>query len=326
MPWQLDEEELSSPQTRMIEVFPTSILSENKSPDIPFRYSINPYNGCEHGCVYCYARNTHEYWGYSAGRDFEEKILYKANGHGMLSEIFRSGKWKPELIVLSGNTDCYQPAERKMQLTRRLLEVFLAHRHPVGIITKNALILRDLDILRELNNKRLLHVTLSITTLDEELRRTLEPRTSSVINRLKALEALSASGIRVHVNMAPIIPGLNSDEIFHLIEEVANRGAVSASYILARLNGPVAMIFEDWIRKTMPDRADKVLNLIRSTHDGALGEYRWKTRMKGEGEVAESIASMFRLAVRKFLPVTQQKDELDFSLFTDGKPQQLKMF
>lgn len=326
MLWQKEElDEEDKRRTSFIEVHPKSILSENNSPDIPFRYSINPYNGCEHGCVYCYARNSHEYWGYSAGRDFEEKILYKPNSHLKLREIFRSGKWKPELIVLSGNTDCYQPAERRFEITRKLLEVFLEHRHPVGLITKNSLILRDLDLLKELNNQNLLGVTISVTTLEEVIRRTMEPRTSSVANRLKTIETLAAAGIRVNVNMAPIIPGINSEEVFSLVEKVAAHGAISVSYIMARLNGQIALIFEDWIRSTMPDRADKVLQLIRETHGGTLNESRWKTRMKGEGHYAQNIAAMFQVARKKYLPEYVERP-LDFSNFTTGLNTQMKLF
>ena len=323
MLWQQEEME-EKVNTSYLEVFPKSILSKNNSPDIPFNYSINSYSGCEHGCVYCYARNTHEYWGYSAGRDFEERILYKPEGHKLLKALFRSGKWSPELIVLSGNTDCYQPAEKKFELTRRLLEVFLEHRHPVGIITKNALILRDLDLLRQLNERNLVGVTLSVTTLNEELRRTMEPRTSSVANRLKTIEALTNAGIPVNVNIAPIIPGINSDEIFALAEAVGKRGATSISYIMARLNGQVAEIFEDWVRKAMPDRAEKVLNLIRETHGGTLNESRWKSRMKGEGNFAENIRDMFVLARKKF--IRGEDVFLDYSRFTTGEPQQLILF
>jgi DNA repair photolyase len=324
--WQHEDfDEQQKRRTSFIEVHPKSILSENNSPDIPFRYSINPYNGCEHGCVYCYARNSHEYWGYSAGRDFEEKILYKPNAAEMLKAIFKSGKWLPELIVLSGNTDCYQPAERRFMITRKLLEVFLEHKHPVGLITKNSLILRDLDLLTELNKQHLLSVTISVTTLQEEIRRTMEPRTSSVTNRLKTIETLSQSGIRVNVNMAPVIPGLNSEEIFSLAEAVAARGATSVSYIMARLNGQIALIFEDWIKNAMPDRADKVLQLIRQTHGGTLNESRWKTRMKGEGQYADTISAMFRMARKKYF-TGNIESPLDYSKFTSGIPIQMKIF
>jgi DNA repair photolyase len=324
MQWHIDEME-ENPRTSFIEVFPKNILSKNNSPDIPFDYSINPYNGCEHGCVYCYARNSHEYWGYSAGRDFEEKILYKPNGHLLLREVFKSGRWNPQLIVLSGNTDCYQPAERKFELTRRLLEVFLDHNHPVGIITKNALILRDLDILQELRKRKLIAITLSITTLNEDIRRSMEPRTSSVANRLHALEVLCAEGFPVNVNMAPIIPGVNSDEIFDLAEAVGSRGAYSLSYIMARLNGQIAEIFSDWIVKSMPERAEKVLNLIRETHDGALNDSRFKTRMKGDGNFANVVADMFKVARKKWI-TSPKPYELDFSNFKTGNVEQLRLF
>jgi len=324
MSWQLDELE-DNPRTQFIEVFPKSILSKNNSPDIGFNYSINPYNGCEHGCVYCYARNSHEYWGYSAGKDFEEKILYKPKGHEMLREVFRSGKWKPEIIVVSGNTDCYQPAERKFQLTRKLLEVFLEHKHPLGMITKNALILRDLDLLKELNALNLVHITISITTLNEDIRRTMEPRTSSVANRLKTVETLANAGIPVNVNMAPVILGVNSDEIFNLVKEVGDRGARSVNYILARLNGQIAGIFEDWVRKSLPERADKILHHVMDSHGGTLNESRWGTRMRGEGKYADNISDIFKVAKRKFIK-PQPPHELDFSIFVTNREEQMSLF
>lgn len=324
--WNKEEyEEEQKRRTTLIEVFPKSILSENNSPDIPFRYSINPYNGCEHGCVYCYARNSHEYWGYSAGRDFEEKILYKPEAPELLRAVFKSEKWVPELVVLSGNTDCYQPAERKLELTRKLLKVFLEHRHPVGLITKNALVLRDLDLLKALNEQNLLAITISVTTLNEEIRRIMEPRTSTIANRLKTIEVLSNAGIRVNVNMAPIIPGINSEEIFALAEAVAERGAVSLNYIMARLNGRIADIFEEWLVRVLPERSDKVLQLIRETHGGSLNESRWKTRMKGEGHFAVNIANMLRVARKKY-GLHTEKYSLDYSIFTSGKPTQMKLF
>lgn len=324
MPWQLEEEE-PAPRTQLIEVFPKNILSKNNSPDVPFTYSINPYNGCEHGCVYCYARPTHEYWGYSAGVDFEEKILYKPNGHEMLRGVFRKPSYQPELIVLSGNTDCYQPVERKLQLTRKLLEVFLEHRHPVGIITKNALILRDLDILKQLNEMHLVHVVISITTLDEEIRRTLEPRTSSAQNRLKTVETLSNAGIPVSVNMAPIIMGINSDEIFDIVKASAQCGAHSVNYTMARLNGAIAGIFEDWLRKVLPQRADKVLHQIMDSHGGSLNDSRFGNRMRGEGQYAQTVANMFRIARKKYLP-EKKIYPTRFDLFHHGEGSQLSLF
>lgn len=301
-------------RTKFIQIFPKSILSKNDSPDIPFDYSINPYNGCEHGCTYCYARNSHEYWGYSAGADFEQKILVKTHAPKLLEAELKKKSHRAQMIVLSGNTDCYQPAERKFELTRQCLEVFLKYKHPVGIITKNALIVRDLDILQKLNNLNLLRVTLSITTLNEELRRAMEPRTSTIKQRLKAIEMLSGCGIPVNVNVAPIIPGLNSDEIFDLIKAVGDLGACDVSYILLRLNGRVAKIFEDWIRRVFPDKAEKVLLLIRQTHAGSLSETEFKKRMKGEGPYAEQISKMFKIAKSKFVSAKSERP-IDYSLF-----------
>lgn len=205
MPWDEPEE---NPRTQYIDNSPKAILSENNSPDLGFRYGINPYNGCEHGCTYCYARNSHEYWGYSPGIDFETKILIKKNAPELLEEAFQKKSYQPDHVMFSGNTDCYQPAERKFELTRKMLALFLKYQHPVGLITKNSLILRDLDLLKELNEKNLVRVTISITSLREETRRLMEPRTSSVYQRLKAVETLVKSGIPVNVNMAPIIYGI----------------------------------------------------------------------------------------------------------------------
>ena len=295
------EEELpESRQTRYIEVHPKSIITKVDSPDVGFSWSINPYQGCEHGCTYCYARNSHEYWGYSAGTDFEQQILVKKSAPKLLTDALSKKSWVPETIVLSGNTDCYQPAEQKFEITRQLLEVFERCNHPVGIITKNSLILRDLDILKRLNDKNLVRVTLSITTLDESLRRAMEPRTSSIANRLKAVEILAAAGIPVNVNFAPIIPGINSHEIFDLAKTVAERGASTASYIMVRLNGRIAELFEDWVKNAYAERSSKVLNQIKATHGGTLNESRWKVRMKGEGQYADQVADLFQLACKKY--------------------------
>jgi DNA repair photolyase len=267
---------------------------------------MNPYQGCEHGCIYCYARGTHEYYGYSSGRDFEETVLVKKSAPQLLEETFQKKSWKPDLIVLSGNTDCYQPAEQKFEITRKLLEICLKYRHPVGIITKNSLILRDLDILKQLQELNLLRVTLSITTLNEDLRSKMEPRTASIKQRLKTLQTLADVGVLVNVNMAPIIPAINSHEVFELVKTVAEHGANTANYILVRLNGHNGQLFEDWVTKNFPDRADKVLNLIKSTHNGNLSETRFKHRMRGEGNYAEQVATMFKLAKTRFLPNVQE--------------------
>lgn len=299
------DEDVESEQrrTQYLEIFPKSIVTKVNSPDLGFNWSMNPYQGCEHGCIYCYARGSHEYYGYSAGRDFEEKVLYKKNAPQLLEAHFNKKSWVPELIVLSGNTDCYQPAERKFEITRELLKVCLKFRNPVGIITKNSLILRDIDILKELNEHNLLRVTLSITSLNEEIRRKMEPRTASVQQRLKTLQVLSEAGIKVNVNMAPIIPAINSSEVFDLIKTVGQHGANTASYILVRLNGHNGEIFANWVHQNFPDRAEKVLNLIKETHGGTLNENRWNIRMRGEGTYAQQVRSMFHLAKSKFLPI-----------------------
>ncbi len=297
-----EDAESENRRTQYLEIFPKSIVTKVNSPDLGFNWSMNPYQGCEHGCIYCYARGSHEYYGYSAGRDFEEKVLYKKNAAQLLEATFQKKSWQPDLIVLSGNTDCYQPAERKFEITRQLLQTCLKYKHPVGVITKNSLVLRDLDILIQLNEMNLLRLTLSITSLDEDVRRKMEPRTASVKQRLKTLQTLSDAGIKVNVNMAPIIPAINSHEIFDLVKTVGEHGANTASYILVRLNGHNGLLFEDWVRKNFPDRADKVLNLIKETHGGTLNENRWKVRMHGVGTYAQQVKSMFEVAKNKYLP------------------------
>lgn len=322
----IDEVEEGATRAQYIELSPKTILTRNSSPDVPFDLSINPYQGCEHGCVYCYARNTHEYWGYSAGRDFERKILVKKNAASLLEKEFRKKNYTPELIVISGNTDCYQPIERQLKITRSLLSTFHEYQHPVGLITKNSLIRRDLDILQDMAAKNLCRVTISMTTLNEDTRRLLEPRTASVSQRLNTIKILSESGIRVNVNLAPIIPAINSDEVFDIVKAAADHGAVSANYILVRLNGAVGGIFTDWARKTYPERADKILNLIAETHGGKLNESQWKTRMCGEGVYADQVKRIFDIARNKFLP--KAKDiAMDCSLFhVPDRGKQMELF
>jgi DNA repair photolyase len=291
----LDEPLLSNTATEYIEEFPKKIVNKVNSPDLPMPYSMNPYQGCEHGCIYCYARNTHQYWGYSAGLDFERKVIVKKNAPELLANTLRKKNWKPAPIMLSGNTDCYQPIERKLEITRKMLEILLEYRHPVGVITKNSLILRDLDLLAELASMQLVKVSMSITTLDEKLRLAMEPRTATGKQRLKAIEKLSAAGIPVNVMVAPIIPGLNNHEIVSIMEAAANAGASSAGFTMVRLNGPVGEVFTDWIHKTLPDRADKVLSQIAESHGGSLSDSRYGTRMRGEGPQAEAIRDLFRM-------------------------------
>lgn len=308
-----------------IETFPKTIVNKVPSPDIPMDWSLNPYQGCEHGCAYCYARVTHEFWGYSAGVDFERKILVKKNAAKLLEARLSSKSWEPSPIVLSGNTDCYQPLERKLEITRECLEVFLKYKHPVGIITKNALIQRDLDIIKELQELNLIQVVVSVTTLDDNLRRVMEPRTASVKRRLQTIEKLSKLGVPVTVNMAPIIPGLNSHEVFDLLAQVKNAGAIDANYTMIRLNGPIADVFKDWIQRYFPDRAEKVINQITSVHNGSLGNSLFGKRMRGSGRIAEHIDTTFKLA-RKNTFGTVPKIKLDTTKFRKYSKGQLELF
>ena len=290
-----------SPQTQLFFESPKNIISKNSSPDIPFAHSINPYQGCEHGCIYCYARNAHQYWGFSAGLDFETKIVVKKNAAELLEKQFLSRNWVSTPIMLSGNTDCYQPIEKKLKITRNLLQVFAKYGNPVGMITKNSLILRDLDILKDLAAENLVHVYISINSLDEKLRRILEPRTVSGLKRMKTIEELSKSGIPTGVMVAPIIPGLNNYEIPQIIKMASECGAKNAGMTIVRLNGAIGDIFKDWLYKTLPDRAEKVWNQICSMHGGQVNDNRWGKRMTGEGHIAESIHQMFKISKRKYM-------------------------
>lgn len=312
-------------KTHFLEVFPKTIVNQVESPDVGMGYSMNVYQGCEHGCIYCYARNSHEYWGYSAGLDFERKILVKKNAPQLLEEKLKSKNWKPHTIVMSGNTDCYQPAERRLGITRQCLEVFYKYRHPVGIITKNALITRDLDILSKLAVENLVGVSVSITSLSEKTRMALEPRTASIAKRLQTVRELSQAGIPVNVMIAPLIPGINSHEVLPLAKAAAAAGALSIGYTVVRLNGAIGEIFSDWIRKAMPDRADKVLNQIKDCHGGSLNDSRWETRMRGEGEFAQMMRSQIHLARKKFFS-DKEFPQMNLSLYHQFKPGQLDLF
>jgi DNA repair photolyase len=277
------------------------IINKVNSPDLGMGYSMNPYQGCEHGCIYCYARNTHQYWGFSAGLDFESKIIVKKNAATLLAKAFDNPNWESHSIMFSGNTDCYQPAERKYKLTRQMLEVCLKYKNPVSMITKNSLILRDLDILQEMARLNLLHVSVSMNSMREEIRLKLEPRTASMPQRLKTIEALAKNGIPVNVMVAPIIPGLTDHEIPEVIKAVAERGALSAHYTIVRLNGSIGDIFTDWVEKAFPERAEKILHQIADCHGGKLNDSRYGTRMSGEGKTAEAIANLFRISKNKYM-------------------------
>ena len=272
-----------------------SVLAANTSPDVGFTYSLNPYRGCEHGCVYCYARPSHEFLGWSAGVDFESRILVKSDAPDLLDRALREKRWKPQTVALSGNTDCYQPVERRLELTRRCLAVFFQHRNPVTIITKNHLVTRDVDILRQLSRYNLVTVTLSVTSLVPELAKRMEPRASGPRGRLRAIEELARHEIPVGVNIAPLIPGLNDPEIPSILRECRDRGARWASYILLRLPGAVQPIFVEWLDRNYPERSGRVLNKLRMLRDGALSDARFGTRMSGTGKHAELIESFFNL-------------------------------
>lgn len=299
--YELDEDtgEKPSQDTKLIRDDTKEILSQNDSPDIPFTYGLNPYRGCEHGCIYCYARPTHEYLGFSAGLDFESRIMVKYDAATKLRSKFASRNWKSEPITLSGVTDPYQPIERELEITRSCLEVFAEARNPVGIITKNYLITRDIDLLKELSQYNAVHVTLSVTTLDRDLARVMEPRTSQPNRRLQAIEKLAKNGVSVGVNVAPIIPGLTDHECPNILEEARNAGATHGSYTIVRLPYGVKDLFKEWLTQHFPERKEKVLNRIRDIRNGKLYESEFGERFYGKGEFASQIKKIFNIHVKK---------------------------
>jgi DNA repair photolyase len=287
------------PRTQFYRDHTRDPISSNASPDVPLDAGINPYRGCEHGCVYCYARPTHEYLGFSAGLDFETRILVKEAAPALLRDRLASSRWRPRTLMLSGNTDPYQPAERRLRITRGVLEVLAEFRNPVAVITKNHLITRDVDLLAELASHGAAHVTLSVTTLRNELQSVMEPRTSIPRRRLDAIRTLAQAGIPVSVNVAPVIPGLTDEEIPAILQAAAEAGASTASYILVRLPHVVKELFETWLAQHFPDRRDKVLNRLRALHGGQLYDARWGHRKSGEGPYAEQVRRMFEVARQK---------------------------
>lgn len=298
-PEALDEDELRQVQTQYFVDTTKSVLARNDSPDTGFTFSINPYRGCEHGCIYCYARPSHEFLGFSAGLDFETRILVKDNAPELLTEAFQKPSWEPQVVALSGNTDPYQPLERRLQITRECLKVFLKHRNPVAIITKNYLVTRDADILEEMARLGLVRVTLSITTLRPELVGVMEPRTSRPERRLQALEELSQRGVPVAVNVAPVVPGLTDEEMPAILKAAAEHGATNASYIIMRLPGPVKELFLDWLAREFPDRAQRVINRLTDLRGERLTDSRFGVRMRGEGEWADMMSNLFKMTCRK---------------------------
>ncbi|MDB6134381.1 MAG: Radical [Verrucomicrobiales bacterium] len=291
-----DGEEASPVRTVFLRDDSQTILSWNKSPDIPFEVGLNPYRGCEHGCAYCFARPTHEYLGMSAGLDFESRIVVKPDAPELLRCELSKKSWQPQTIALSAVTDCYQPVERRLELTRRCLQVLAEFRNPVAVITKNHLITRDMDILSELAAHRCVVVNISVTTLDPDLAKVLEPRASPPQRRLKAIRELREAGIPVQVMMAPVIPGLTDHEMPALLKAVAEAGAGSAYYVPLRLPGVVAPLFEAWLERHAPGHREKVLNRIREMRGGKLYDAAWGTRMRGEGFFADQLKALFTLA------------------------------
>ena len=296
----IDDWTESKRETQFIDVDAKSIVNKVESPDVGMFYSMNPYQGCEHGCIYCYARNSFEYWGYSAGLDFESKILVKKNAPQLLRKFLMHPKWECVPISLSGNTDCYQPAEKNFRLTRGLLEVCNEFNQPVGMITKNAGILRDKDLLQHMASRRLVSVLVSITSLNEDLRSVMEPRTTTAKQRLRTIEELSKAGVQMGVMLGPMIPGLNEHEMPAIIKAASEAGATFSAYTFIRLNGAIKLLFHDWIYKTFPDRADKVWHLIEGAHDGKVNDSRWGVRMRGEGAIADLVAHQYHTYTKKY--------------------------
>jgi DNA repair photolyase len=313
----LDEPLLENPETQVYEENAKKVVNKVDSPDLRNMYSVNPYQGCEHGCIYCYARNTHEYYGFSAGLDFESKIIVKKNAAELLEKFILNPKWQAVPIMISGNTDCYQPQERKYQITRSMLKIMARYRHPVSMITKNGLVTRDIDLLKDLASDNLVQIYISITTLNEELRRKMEPRTASGFKRLKTVEELAKAGVPVGIMNAPIIPGLNHHEIPDILKAASNAGARTAGMTVVRLNGSIGKIFEDWLRKNFPDRFEKVWNQVCSLHGGNVNDSQFGRRMSGEGNIAEMIHQLFTISKRKHFE-GKSMPPLDLTKFRKG--------
>jgi DNA repair photolyase len=292
----LAEDGLPLPRTRFLRDSTRTIIARNDSPDVGFSASINPYRGCEHGCIYCFARPFHEYLGFSAGIDFETRILVKEDAPELLRAELMRKSYQPEPLAISGVTDPYQPVERKLRITRRCLEVLAEFRNPVAIITKNYLVARDVDVLSELAAHDAIAVNLSITTLDESLQRVMEPRTSVPKRRLAAVEKLAAAGIPVGIMVAPIIPGITDEEMADILTAARDAGARWAGYVVLRLPHAVAPLFEDWLTHHFPDRKEKVLNRVRGMRGGRLYDSTWGVRARGTGAMADQIGALFRAA------------------------------
>ena len=321
----IDDWEQENRKTEYIYDDSKTLVNKVTSPDVGMMYSANPYQGCEHGCIYCYARNSHEYWGYSAGVDFESRIVVKKNAPALLRKFFDNKNWEPATISLSGNTDCYQPIERKMRITRALLEICLEYRNPVSILSNNALVLRDMDIIQELAKMDLVRVFSSITSLDEDLRKVMEPRTASYRSRLKVVETLAKAGVPTGIMNAPLIPGLNDMHMHDVLKAASEAGAKWAGYTVVRLNGAIGDIFKDWLHKTFPDRAAKVWHQICECHGGNVNDSRWGDRIVGDGKFAELIKTQFQIYCKKY-KLNETRMEMNTKDFRRMKGGQLPLF
>jgi DNA repair photolyase len=311
--WDLPEEDLPPLRTTVMRDAAKTIIARNDSPDLFFEQSINPYRGCEHGCIYCFARPTHAYLGLSPGLDFETKLLMKPDASRLLEAELRRPGYAPKVIAMGTNTDPYQPIERQYRITRSLLEVLRDFNHPVGIVTKSALVQRDIDILAPMAGKRLAHVFVSITTLDRDLARKMEPRAATPPRRLETIRALAAAGIPVGVMAAPMIPALNDQEMERILEAAVEAGASAGSYIVLRLPLEIKELFAEWLQAHVPGRANHVLEMIRGLRGGALYDSTWGKRMKGEGPYAELLRRRFEIARRR-LGLDRNKSRWDFDL------------
>jgi len=327
--WDVPEAEAFRPQTTLIRDNARSIIARNDSPDLPFSQSINPYRGCEHGCIYCFARPSHAYLGFSAGLDFETKIVFKPEAAKLLEKELSKSSYKPGVIVLGSNTDPYQPVERTLAITRAVLEVLERFGNPVGIVTKSAGVLRDADILSRMAAKGLAKVHISITTLDPVLARALEPRAASPARRLMALRELRAAGIPAGVMASPMIPGVNDAELESILEEAARAGAQSAYTVLLRLPHELSTLFTGWLEKHLPDRAAHVLSLIRQSRAGRLNDPDFHSRFAGSGPYAEMLHQRFTRAARQF-GLDHNAESLDCSQFSlpsvKSSPAQMSLF
>ncbi len=322
---EMDPAEAPAPDTQYLRDTTGSIISYNQSPDLGFGASLNPYRGCLHGCSYCYARPYHEFLGFSAGLDFETRIVVKENADELLRKELGSPKWQPQELVLSGATDPYQPIERKLKITRSCLEVLVEFLNPVSMITKNHLVTRDVDLISELAKANAAAVCLSITTLDKELMSKLEPRTSIPERRLAAIATLAAAGIPAGVMIAPVIPGLTDHEIPAILSAAAKAGASFAGHQLLRLPHAVLPLFQEWLDRHFPQRKEKVLNSIRAVRGGALDDSRFGTRFTGEGKRAEEIHAFFEVAKRK-AGIPEKWPELSTAGFRRPQGTQLSLF